>query len=62
MGNRRMKFPVCSKWGYQPKVPGLSELPSTLIPSFTVRAIVISMDAVGLNSFVTVHWPAAGGG
>lgn len=57
-----MKFPVCSKWGHQPKVPELSELPSTLIPSFIVRAIFISMDAVGLNSFVTVHWPAAGGG
>lgn len=57
-----MKFPVCSKWGHQPKVPELSELPSTLIPSFIVRAIFISMDAVGLNSFVTVHWLAAGGG
>lgn len=21
------------------------------------RAIVMSMDAVGLNSFITVHWP-----
>ena len=57
-----MKFPVCGKWGHQPKVPELSELPSTLIPSFIVRASVISMDAVGLNSFVPVHWPAAGGG
>ena len=40
-----MKFPVCCKWGHQPKVPELSELPSTLIPSFIVKAIVISMDA-----------------
>ena len=32
------------------------------ILSFMVRAIVMSMDAVGLNSFVTVHWLAAGGG
>ena len=32
------------------------------IPNFMVTAIVMSMDAVGLNSFVTVHWPAAGGG
>jgi len=62
MGNQRMKFPVCCKWGHQPKVPELSELPSTLIPSFIGKAIVISMDAVGLNSFVTVHWPGAGGG
>lgn len=22
-----------------------------------VRAIVISIDAVGLNNFITVHWP-----
>lgn len=22
-----------------------------------VRAIVISMDAIGLNNFITVHWP-----
>lgn len=27
------------------------------IPSFMARAIVISKDAVGLNSFITVHWP-----
>lgn len=27
------------------------------IPSFMVRAIVISIDAVGLNNFITVHWP-----
>lgn len=27
------------------------------IPSFMVRAIVMSMDAIGLNSFITVHWP-----
>lgn len=27
------------------------------IPSFMARAIVISMEAVGLNSFITVHWP-----
>ena len=27
------------------------------IPSFIVRAIVMSMEAVGLNNFVTVHWP-----
>lgn len=27
------------------------------IPSFIVRAIVISIDAIGLNSFITVHWP-----
>ena len=53
-----MKFPVCSKWGHQPKVPELSELPSTLIPSFIVRAIFISMD--GFISMV--HWLAAGGG
>lgn len=27
------------------------------IPSFIARAIVISIDAIGLNSFITVHWP-----
>ena len=27
------------------------------IPSFIVRAIVISIDATGLNNFITVHWP-----
>ena len=27
------------------------------IPSFIVRAIVISIEAIGLNSFITVHWP-----
>ena len=27
------------------------------IPSFTVRTIVMSIEAVGLNSFITVHWP-----
>ena len=27
------------------------------IPSFMVRAIVMSMDAVGLSNFITVHWP-----
>ena len=27
------------------------------IPSFMVRAIVMSIEAVGLNSFITVHWP-----
>lgn len=26
-------------------------------PSLIARATVISVDAVGLNSFVTVHWP-----
>lgn len=25
------------------------------IPNFIARAIVISMDAIGLNSFITVH-------
>ena len=27
------------------------------IPNFMVRAIVISIEAVGLNNFTTVHWP-----
>ena len=27
------------------------------IPNFIARAIVMSMEAVGLNSFITVHWP-----
>lgn len=27
------------------------------IPSFMVRAIVMNIDATGLNSFITVHWP-----
>lgn len=27
------------------------------IPSFIVRAIVMNIDATGLNSFITVHWP-----
>ena len=27
------------------------------IPSFIARAIVMSMEAIGLNSFITVHWP-----
>ena len=27
------------------------------IPSFMVRAIVMSIEATGLNSFITVHWP-----
>ena len=27
------------------------------IPSFMVRAIVMSIEAVGLNSFITVHQP-----
>lgn len=27
------------------------------IPSFMVRAIVMSIDATGLNNFITVHWP-----
>ena len=27
------------------------------IPSFIARAIVISIEAIGLNSFITVHWP-----
>lgn len=27
------------------------------IPSFIVRAIVMSIEAIGLNSFITVHWP-----
>ena len=27
------------------------------IPSFTVRTIVMSIEAVGLNSFITVHQP-----
>lgn len=27
------------------------------IPNFIARAIVMSMDATGLNSFITVHWP-----
>lgn len=27
------------------------------IPNFIARAIVISIDAIGLNSFITVHWP-----
>ena len=27
------------------------------IPSFMARAIVISIEAAGLNSFITVHWP-----
>ena len=27
------------------------------IPRFIARAIVISIEAIGLNSFITVHWP-----
>lgn len=27
------------------------------IPSFIARAVVMSMEAIGLNSFITVHWP-----
>ena len=27
------------------------------IPNFMVRAIVMSIDAVGLNNFIMVHWP-----
>lgn len=27
------------------------------IPNFIVRAIVMSIDATGLNNFITVHWP-----
>ena len=27
------------------------------IPNFIVRAIVMNIDATGLNSFITVHWP-----
>lgn len=27
------------------------------IPSFMARAIVMSIDAIGLNNFITVHWP-----
>ena len=27
------------------------------IPNFIVRTIVMSIEAVGLNSFITVHWP-----
>ena len=27
------------------------------IPNFIARAIVMSMEAVGLNSFIMVHWP-----
>ena len=27
------------------------------LPSFMVRAIVMSMDAVGLDNFIMVHWP-----
>lgn len=27
------------------------------IPSFIARAIVMSIDATGLNNFITVHWP-----
>jgi len=26
-------------------------------PSFMARAIVMSIEATGLNSFITVHWP-----
>ena len=27
------------------------------IPSFIAKAIVMSIEATGLNSFITVHWP-----
>ena len=27
------------------------------IPNFMARAIVMSINATGLNSFITVHWP-----
>lgn len=27
------------------------------IPNFMIKAIVISIDAIGLNNFVTVYWP-----
>ena len=40
-----------------PCVTSVTQKWNGAIPSFMVRAIVMSIEATGLNSFITVHWP-----